>query len=286
METQIINSKVIQKDIKISLEKILSDLNIQSSKESKIEKLQSDLDLFRKENKEIYNKIQLLNKYGFTQTPSSTTTLKELQSKEAEIEFQIKQIQDSIDSVELIDRLQNEYRIKYPFLRFVPDNLMVSIMKKYNLFMADTIFYAKEVPNEALQMIDKYKEEIYTVDESNLQAIRNSAERYLETISVDDFQAINPKAFRMSNLKIIAPMTHFNIPSISSPRLPGKLIPLMITNDNNIFEVNMKGIESLAMEVREVLDPIATLKVQGGYIVLHAWDEEAKIPEIINNYLN
>lgn len=286
MEAQIINSKVIQQDIKLSLEEILSDLDISNSKESEIEALKTKLDSFQKDNQEVYEKIELLNKYGFTQTPSSTETLKELQKREEEIKAEINLIQESIDSVKLINQLQNEYQIKYPFLRFVPEQLMVSVMKKYNLFMADTIFYTKEVPNDALKMIDKYSEEITTVNQSSVEHILSSAERYLGDRNIDDYQAINPKALRMSNLKIIAPFSHFKIPTITSSRLPDKSIPLMISNDNNILEVNMKGIEALATEVREVLDPIAALKVPGGYIVLHAWDEEAEIPEIKNNYLN
>ena len=56
--------------------------------------------------------------------------------------------------------------------------------------------------------------------------------------------------------------------------------------ENAQRDINIAFVNELAKIEREVLDPIACLEVDGGYIILHAWDEEAHIPEIKNDILN
>lgn len=85
----------------------------------------------------------------------------------------------------------------------------------------------------------------------------------------------------VSMLKIIAPISHFTL-NEKFKRLDKSIFKIK----DNVICYDISEIKLELQRLKEAEDPIACLKVEGGYIILHAWDKEAEIPEIKNSSLN
>ena len=128
----------------------------------------------------------------------------------------------------------------------------------------------------------RYRVGIVEVQEGKLDKAQ-----VLNYISVRDAESILGKKevnYVQSNLKIIAPKDHYSIQMIKSG---SRLIPLFkIDEETRNIIINTEALEEEIKNNQKVLDPILALEVEGGYIILHAWDEEAYIPEIQNPNFN
>ena len=129
-EQQVINSEVIQKDIDATFAQVLKDFELDQSKESSIEELQTKLERFKTENKAIYDKINQLNTFGFINTPSAKKTLEKLKNKEAKIEKDIGAIERDIKANKKLQEQIKDYKLIYPMFKFIDDKSMIAIMKK------------------------------------------------------------------------------------------------------------------------------------------------------------
>ena len=184
-----------------------------------------------------------------------------------------------------------KYSLEYPTFKFIPTETMIEVMKKYDLVLGETCVYAKEIPNIALDILagftSKIKQKKFFIETkfggrrgNTEQGLTHFSKRHAESILGSD----KPFNYIESNLKIIAPESHFQNEIISTN---GENIPKFIVNeDTRGFELNMAKLNEMVKKNTEVLDPILCLEVDEGYIVLHAWDEEAHIPEIRNTILN
>ena len=307
--SEIINSKYIQKDLHLSFEQVLAEFDLKESKETQIENYKKQIEDFKEENKSIYDKIEKLNNLGFSSTPSAKNSLEELKAKEKSVSDKIKEIQSQIEKVTEIKNLTAEYSLKYPFYKFIDDQTMVNIMHKYNLVLGEAFMYSREIPDENLEIITYFEQEI---NESKVtkQLIKSSYMGMMNSYSFQDkpkprtidiergiyirdpslhFYESVEKEFTISKLKMIAPESHFTIPTFDTRdyrREPVNIPIAKINAETRKFEFSTKELEKNEAKVREVLDPIACLEVEGGYIVMTAWDEEANIPEIKTNMLN
>ena len=291
-EVQVINSKIIQEDINKSFNEILKEFDLYKSKESTIEDLTLELESFRESNKTIYDKIEKLNQFGFTNTPSSNKLKDELASKELEINTKIESIQIDIDSKKELENLIADYNIKYPGFKFIDKETMVSIMEKYQLILGDTSLYCKEIPDKALGLISSFSKHIlnnnkciYKVYSRSIMLSRYASLKIGNYTPKSDRYSYNDevKTITTSNLKMIAPNSHFKIPTLE---FENKEFPIYKLNKNRELELTVDEYNKAIQKANEVLDPIAVLEVKRGYIIIDAWDEEANIPEIQNGLLN
>lgn len=296
-----ITSKDIKEDIHLTFAEVLEELNVQQSKEGKVDSLKAKLNSFKKENKEIYDKVEKLTRFGFTNTPSASKTLVQLENKESEINREIKNIESQIVKTKEISDLNDLYSKKYPSYKFIDRDTMISIMKKYDLVMGHTFMYAKEIPTKSLSLIDNFSSEI-VFKEKNLvetwwRGMSSFSKNYRfenkELKKEDNFLADKEgkttiKTFKYSNLKMVAPESHFEIPIVLMEDGNGYLdVPVFkINKETRMFEEDIKKVLEVEKKRREVLDPIASLEVKGGYIIIDAWDKEAEIPEIKNPKTN
>lgn len=307
----VITSKDIQKDLHISFEQVLAEFDLKESKETQIENYKASLKSFKEENKTIYNKIETLNNLGFVSTPSAQKSLKELQEKELEVNNKIKSIEAEISKTERIKELTAQYTLMYPFYKFIDEDTMIKIMHKYNLVLGEVFMYSREIPEENLEVISYFSTAIKDTEKtlqliettyagigghSNYQfrdkpkpvKVKNMEGVEAMWISSLAYESVRQE-FKVSDLKMIAPQTHFTIPTFETRdyRFETVNIPVAKLNtETRKFEFSTKKLEENQAKIREVLDPIACLEVEGGYIVLTAWDEEAMIPEIQTNMLS
>lgn len=306
-QKQIIDSAYIKKDMHLSFEEVLKEYGLTVQKQSKVEELQEQLKEFRQENIGIYDKIKKLQDLGFVNTPSVRIQLDKLHEHESKINEKINKVQNGIDSAKRIESLNREYMLKYPGYKFIDDNTMISIMRKYNLICGESFMYNREIPEEALNIISNFSKEI---EESKTRVVLESTTwitgllfrpmsvRY--SIKEVSFDYQKPKQsfdtlyriennFYPSKLKMIAPESHFTVPTKKEENSLGKEInvPIMEIDEQTLsYRFTTQKLNEVVRERQEVLDPIASLKVEGGYIVLHAWDKEAEIPEIKNPLMN
>ena len=295
----VIDSKYIQNDIKQSFDKVLAEFSLIESKETNIEVLQEQLESFKVLNSNIYDKANKLNQLGFNNTPSAKKLLTELKQQEETINTKIDGINKDIQSKNELKELIAEYSIKFPGYKFIDKETMINIMKKYTLVLGDTSLYCKEIPDKALNLISGFSK--YIINDKKYVYQQRSRYTY---VTDNGLYIISDKRLKhdhsnhnshildinISNLKMIAPQSHFKIPTISikdSYENTSKIIPIATVDVNNKeFVYNIEKLNKIVKSNREVLDPIAVLEVKRGYIIIDAWDEEADIPEIQNTLLN
>lgn len=87
----------------------------------------------------------------------------------------------------------------------------------------------------------------------------------------------------VTNLVMIAPNSHFDIPTIE---YRGESFPSFVLDNYRCLKENTAELKKIQEKFREIDDPIAALEVKGGFIILKAWDKEADIPEIQNEVNN
>lgn len=316
-----IDSAHIKKDIQESFQQILNQYDLDISDASKIEELKGKLEAYKEANSQVYSKIETLQSLGLVNTPSVRTQLERLKSNEATYNLRIKEIKDKIILAEHTKGLIQKHSQKYPMFKFITRDLMISIMKKYTLVLGDACFYSREIPQENLEIIKGFTKDIKET-EKTLEFIEtlyrsawgeNATYRFKEKpkpiVNNDDvfglyYQAPNFQnsdhdvitvlnTFTISNFKMVAPESHFEIPMLRmekyTRREDSKIIevPAVVMNPKTrMFEFNEKQVEEINKSNREVLDPIACLEVEGGFLIMSSWDRESEIPEIQNENWN
>jgi len=307
---KVITSKDIQEDLHKSFEDVMKEFGLKESKETEIENLENKLKTFKKENEEVYSKIETLQNLGLTSTPSVVKSLEALKNKEHDIKSKVFEIETEISKAEKLKNLVYNYSLKYPCYKFIDNTTMFKIMEKYDLVLGDAFMYGREIPTENLEIINYFTSEIKESEEvmqlkAHSYSGRNVSYNFDkkevstkdENILMDDFylQKLHyvgitsvVKEFKVSKFKIVAPENHFIIPTYHIADYQGdyKNVPLLSLDVNRKYKFDIRELEKIEAKKREVLDPIACLEVEGGYIIMTAWDKEAEIPEIKNNILN
>jgi hypothetical protein len=308
-QEKVITSKDIQEDLHKSFQDVLAEFGLKESKETEIESLEESLKIFRDKNKEVIDKIKVLKDLNLTSTPSVTKSLEVLIVKEREYGNEIFKIKEQIRKSENIKRLSEEYSLKYPCYKFIDDKTMFKIMEKYDLVLGEAFMYGREIPTENLSIIANFTKEIKE-SEKTLQLISRHFSRsvdysFIEKPKVEiiektaedlDFRFMRmssndtriEREFKVSKFKIIAPESHFTVPTYETYTFDfdKKNVELLEVGKDRKYTFSVKSLNDIEAKKREVLDPIACLEVDGGYIVMTAWDKEAEIPEIKNTFLN
>lgn len=306
-EEIVITSKEIQEDLYKSFQNILNEFDLKESKETEIENLKVKLKNFNEENKDIYNKIEILKNLGLSSTPTATKSLEKLRFQESKIRKNIEKIESEIKKVEKLKELTLKYSVEYPFYKFIDDETMIRIMHKYDLVLGEAFMYNREIPYENLEIINIFSEKIKAT-EKTMQLVRtyrsgfniatfSFAEKIerdrINTKMYDCVKAYRHesvvKEFTVSDFKMVAPESHFTVPIYAMEDIRNRKtvdVPLLTVNSNRKYKFTTEKVNELEKKNREVLDPIACLEVEGGYIIMTAWDKEAEIPEIKSTFLN
>lgn len=290
---EVITSHTIKMDMNSSLERLLKEVGIIQNSETRIKDLESKIEGYKAENAKLLKKAQDLEAFGFTNTPTPKNK-GIIDENIANISQEIESLKKEIREKKWLEETVAKYSLEYPTFKFIPTETMIKVMKKYDLILGETCVYAKEIPNQALDILhgfkNKIKQEKYFIDARFSSPRFNSGETnpvltYFSVRKSESVLGYEKKVnYIKSNLKIIAPESHFENRMIQSGSIQ---IPTFVINeDTREYEINLAKLNAEVKKNTEVLDPILCLEVDEGYIVLHAWDEEAHIPEIKNTILN
>lgn len=314
----------IQGSIKDELVKIGEKIEGISEQDLKIQELKTQLENFKLSNKEIYDKINNLESVGLVSTPSSSDLLSKLRARENNINSKIRVIEDEIKALENIDKLTKKYSLKYPSFKFIDTNTFTNILKKYHLVLGDSSLYCKEIPDNVLTNILKFEKEIKSsrkyvnLFHYHMNVHRSfNTEHYIlnivEDSGYDEYffrQEVNKKDYhnnishiqrlchyQKSDFVIAAPINHFKnqifkagVISNEGKHTEKEVKIFTVDKNTREFSININYLKNLAESNNEIIrkleDPIACLKVEGGVIIIDAWDKEALIPEISRETLN
>lgn len=309
-----IDSKVIGEDMRTSFEEMMKQMEIQiEGKGDQKEKLQERRKALMEANIHLVEKDNKLKSLGFVNTPTTRVQLAELEERKGKINAEILEINKKLEAKKAIDDMVKKYALKYPGYKFISRDVMIDVMRRYNLFVGDTFMYGREIPDTALDIISGFEKEI---EESTmlLQVYRWGSMSYYGNLNTRWVDKPNPRkyegmdavavslmasaeehmsryesvvgSFEVSKLKIIAPADHFIAPQkIGRTKIEGG-VGLSFHKEGRMVSLNFSKHNKKMAELRKIEDPIAVLDVEGGYIVLHAWDKEAEIPEIKNPIAN
>ena len=311
----------IQSNIKEELVKVSERIDNITTEDLKIQKLKQELENFKSDNKSIYDKIEALTSVGLVNTPSSKKLLEELRVRETFINDKIYEIKVQIKKLETVKEAVKKYELQYPSFKFIDTETFTNILKKYKLVLGDSALYCKEIPDNVLTNIVKFKDQINAGKKyihlikrrtSYSSSWRSSQESYY--IFTNDKEYYNRNSGELShsgyhysdksiysycktNLVIAAPINHFKNENISVEERhingSSKNIDIkLFTVDPNTrkFVIDETALNNIAQSNNEIArqmdDPIACLKVEEGFIIIDAWSKEADIPELNRESLN
>ena len=275
----------VKNDLNTTFKGVLDELENIENKASEIKSLEEALETFNKENSTIKGRIENLERLGFENTPSVTTLKTKLKAKEELIKSEIGSIERRIEKVNHIEECRAECALKFPGLKFIDFDTMVAVMKKYKIYAGDISLYNKEVPQHAIESIEKVYDKYVKPSERATYLVIDT--RYRADIDFNskpvNFGNCKNYPLKSSDLKIVAPIGHFKL---TVDTTIGRLPVYKISDNNFIVPQSSKTLKKWIVENIPSDDPILILGVRGGFVILDAWDEEAKIPEIYNPKMN
>lgn len=233
--------------------------------------LQEALAIINKGTDDVH-KAMRLKKLGFTSAEIVTKT-----------EPQQKLIEISEKDAELVQY----YRQTYPFLKFLKEEQLDAICKKYNLIYAPVANYIGDVPEKNLREIEqaqplKKEDEIKPLSFWESEVGRDLSllsfgiiGTSLFTKQTNEKMATKEKK-RKENISAIKP-----IEKLQSPRTFNDKRGLFIAAPQSHF--NLEGLKNEGLGFfKEVKDPIVFRYVRGGIQVLSKWGLEAYDEALIN----
>lgn len=213
-------------------------------------------------------KIERLQKFGFSQVKENIEAsgiIKTIELSESHIQF------------------VKYYKKQYPHHKFITQEQVKAICHKYNLVCGDVSRFIGFVPEKNLNDLENFK---LKKDELENLKIDETYERnensIYKTYSVSKF--INDKY----------PDSQSVIDAITS----GKLAPMSgkyIINDGLKICAPVKDMDISGLELKEgyklerkieIPDPVVLQPVEGGYLILTAWGDEASDPLVMNENHN
>ncbi len=209
-------------------------------------------------------KGELLASLGFIQTPQAKA-VEEIKTKKILAEQTAKVIQ--------------KYSFKYPNNKFITEDMVEEICKKYNLVCGDVSLYKGFVPQENLLEISKFKlkEEDITVSgicwDSGTPRIRYSIskKKFMECSSAKAHK------FEWAESKELGlPFKYFD--QIRENTL--KICAPIKDMDTKNMKLNGYHLE------KHIPDPIVLQPIEGGYLIISKWGDEASDPIVVNEKMN
>jgi hypothetical protein len=163
------------------------------------------------------------------------------------------------------------YRVNYPNNKFITEEQVKSICEKYGLVCGETSMYKGFVPENKLTLIENFK--INKKDVGISKAWYDSDPftpcyfdiKNINRYKIDDFNKGEAVLFEKwyykldINLRICAPLKDMEIPE----------------------NMEIKG-----YKIQNIPDPVVLQPVNGGYLIVCAWGDEASDENVVNKTMN
>lgn len=196
-----------------------------------------------------------------------------------------------------------KYSLKYPSHKFITEDKIGEICKKYSLVQGDISLYKGFVPKKNLDEIVKFKQTYTFPKMAKFESYNQGFPRKARLIDIDhliehksthnDYHFLSfkkdGKGFQQSNQDYNGTSWYGSLQDkegkfIDSGRLEiisGYSICAPI-KDMDTTNMELKGYK---LE-RHIPDPIVLRAVEGGYLIVTAWGDEASDPIVFNEKLN
>lgn len=231
-------------------------------------------------------KGKLLSKLGFVNTPQAKM-VSEVEAKEVQAK----------ENAELV----RYYSMKYPFNKFITENIVKKICEKYNLVCGDVSLYRGFVPADKLKQIESFKlreedkikflcsvssshdpEVFGTISDKDLT---NSGKYYMQPGKWDSFYITSENG------------THNHIDAFITEECHNKYRGKKFVRATAIKQslqicAPLKDMDTTGMDLKgyrlqkHIPDPVVLQPVRGGYLILAAWGDESSDELVVNNINN
>lgn len=268
-EIKFVNSEMIKNEMFKELGIILDN--------SGVSLINEEVDKFKSDNEAITTKGSLLNKFGFTKTPTAQLA--------RSVEVTVHNKSAILRQKESAQELAKNYAFEYPGYKFVTDEIFDRVREKYNLFTGEPKKYIKEIPDENVNDLNKFmvmndeNQEYHAVSMwmyHNREVIQNTGDFFI----VQGIHSPNLSGTKEECEKYISEHNKKAKDRQSRVDLAIEETKILITAPLDHFDLNRSEIKGRDIVDIKVDDPIITKKVKGGHIIITAWDKEADIPEI------
>lgn len=263
--------KIFKEKIKEAVfnkEAIISELPVLASKMYPKEVLEIHHEFNTAADKLLEEAQAIINK-GSTKNVNKVNRLESLGFKQAnevsELKPLLHQVKLSKEQIEFV----NYYKREYPFNKFITEEQVKAICHKYNLVCGNVGIFKGFVPEKNLREIENFKLKEkdfieYYCWSGEWDTITTFKNRYNKHDSYfDDARRDNDKwkyQKRAGSLKICAPI-----------------------KDMDISNLELK--DGYKLE-KHVPDPVVLQPVNGGYLIITAWGDEASDPLVVNEINN
>lgn len=199
-----------------------------------------------------------------------------------------------VKTKEIADVVEH-FKINYPLNKFITEEQVKAICKKYGLVCAPTTMYKGFVPEKNLTAIERFKikKEDAGLNTSNGLFFANAEIRqfggYYHIFKITEksnhiysFQSENGVDFYSSDRKDI-----FGLSSIGDQRFsiePTALLICAPLRDMEIPPTHSKG--DYKIERVYIPDPVVLHPVKNGYLIVTAWGDEASDENVVNEKMN
>lgn len=218
--------------------------------------------------------------------------------KKAEQAVKVEQIKTDKINHEETAKLIEYYNRNYPFNKFITPSKVQEICHKYGLVLGGVELYKGFVPEDKLDEIERFKikkeDEAYmTVIDQNDNVIGYIPEkdlhegwvRYFKTHPDDSYFFITESGGAAVNYS--RPVPHYekykHLPFVKALHQPAALQICAPLKD---MDMTGKTIEQGYKIANVDKDPIVLHPVNGGYLIVTAWGDEASDPVVVNSINN
>lgn len=201
---------------------------------------------------------------------------------------------DQVSVTAQLAALINHYQIVYPNNKFITEDQVGMICKKYNLVCAPINKYKGFVPEGKLQQIEKFtlkKEDesdpiLHNVDYWSLtetamieKEIKDEYPLGIPLSAIQDFGAKSIKKKNRLNFSNNVWVRSFEVPDITM---------LICAPEKDMDLSGLKKIANIFWSTKKVTipDPVVLQPVKGGYLIIAAWGDEASDELVVNEKHN
>lgn len=211
------------------------------------------------------DKAQLLKDFGFKNTEEVIETDKKIKTKSI-ADNTVRQI--------------NEYRFHYPNQKFITKEMVDQICEKYNLVCGGISLYKGFVPLTNLKQIKNF----------NLKALHFNYG--IHTNSWWSSWAVEPPYIKKSRDEyLIQEKGKYELKKrrlgqerLNRDEIVNLNLELLICAP--LKDMNVEGKQLFGNWIIEIPDPVVLQPVEGGFLILTAWGEEASDPLVVNEIFN
>jgi hypothetical protein len=238
--------------------------------------------IIEKANQKNLKKVNRLEKLGFNQ-------VKEVE----ELKPLIKKAELSKEQVELL----KHYSFAYPNNKFITEEQVKEICFKYNLVCGEVGRFKGFVPEKNLQEIERFRlrKENAGLHLSNGLFLKNAEVRkinnYWHIFKIGEtnifeyaFQSNEGKRFYAGDRKDIFGLNHLG--DISFTVKESNLLICAPIKDMDMKDMTIEGGYKMKEVVKHIPDPVVLHPVNGGFLILTAWGDEASDELMVNQKMN